>query len=45
MTGYFYWPDTGAKFYVPRGCAWGKEMEAEGWIWIEDTSPNGENND
>jgi hypothetical protein len=35
VTGYFYWPATGAKFFVPRGSQWGADLEAEGWTWVE----------
>lgn len=34
--GYFLWEPTGARFYVPRGCEWGKELERDGWKWIEE---------
>lgn len=37
MSGYYFWEPTGAKFFISRGSEWAKELEAQGYVWVECT--------
>lgn len=33
--GYFLSPRTNARIYTARYTEWGKELAADGWVWVE----------
>lgn len=34
--GYYLSPHTGARFYISRYSEWGKELAADGYVWVEE---------